>query len=556
MGAAGKGAGRRKELQAAAALITRKPSWQQAGLSRAQRVIRFVESLPITKGILAGRKMKLLPDQREFIEAIYGDLTAEGRRRKALAIKSAPKGNGKSGLVATLALAHLCGPESEVRGEVLAAAVDGQQAAIIFREMCAILDAVPALGGRVNILMHRTQILVESGPGVGSTFAVLTADARRAHGLAPSLWIFDELAQVGDRTLLDNLLEGMGKRAEALGIVISTQAKDDDHPLSQLIDDAIRGDDPSVYVHLLAAPVGSDVFSDAVLKACNPAWGKFLNLEELKRSRDRARRIRAFEPSFRNLRCNQRVDTEVDARIVNLAVWNAGNKPVDRAALRGRRCYGGLDLSGKHDLTAFVLVFPSDGDDPDFQVLTFAWTPDGQLAARRPMEQEKFKRWIEAGTLSPVPGNVIRYRHMAAALAALKAEFKIESIAFDPYHIDYFRADMADAGLTLPLTPFVQGWKSFGPALDFLVELCLGGRLQHGANPILTAAIAGAIVVTDASENRKFEKGKSNAGASVRIDAAVALAMALGLAKQHIAEKPKMSMADWMAAPVRVAWGR
>lgn len=556
MAARGKGAGRRKELQAAAALITRKPSWQRAGLSRPQRVIRFVESLPVTKGILAGTKVKLLPDQREFIEVVYGDLTPDGRRRRALAIKSAPKGNGKSGLTACLALAHLLGPESEVRGEVLAAAVDGQQAAIIFREMCAILDAVPALGGRVNILMHRTQILVESGPGLGSTFAVLTADARRAHGLAPSLWIFDELAQVNDRTLLDNLLEGMGKRAEALGIVISTQAKDDDHPLSQLIDDALRGDDPSVYVHLLAAPVGADVFSDAVLKAYNPAWGKFLNLEELKRSRDRARRIRAFEPAFRNLRCNQRVDTEVDARVMNAAVWALGNEHVDRVTLKGRRCYGGLDLSGKHDLTAFVLVFPSDGDDPSYQVLTFAWTPEGQLAARRPMEQERFKRWIEAGTLATVPGDVIRYRDMAAALAALKAEFQIESIAFDPYHIDYFRADMADAGVSLPLMPFIQGWKSFGPAIDYLVELGLSARLQHGANPILTAAIANAIVVTDASENRKFEKGKSNRGASVRIDAAVALAMALGLAKQHIAEKPRMTIADWIKAPVRVAWGR
>lgn len=510
MAARGKGSGRRKELQAEAALIRRKPSWQRAGLTRVERVVRFVQSLPVTKGILAGSRVKLLADQIEFIGEVYGNLTPEGRRRRALAIKSAPKGNGKTGLTANLALAHLLGPESEPRGEVLAAAVDGQQAAIIFNEMCAVLDAVPALGGRVNILRHRSQIVVESGPGIGSTFQVLTADARRAHGLAPSLWIFDELAQVNDRTLLDNLLEGMGKRQEALGIVISTQAKDDDHPLSQLIDDALRGDDPSVYVHLLAAPPGADVFSDAVLKACNPAWGKFLNLDDLRRSRDRARRIRAFEPSYRNLRCNQRVDTEADARLVNASVWALGNEPVDRASLRGRRCYGGLDLSGKHDLCALTLVFPSDDTDPSYRVLTFAWTPEGQIAARRPLEQERFKRWIEASILTPVPGDVIRYRDVVPDLAALKAEFRIESIAFDPWHIDYLRVDLADAGLTLPLSPFIQGFKSFGPALDYLAELALSSRLQHGANPILTAAMAGAIVVADAAENRKFEKGKSN----------------------------------------------
>jgi phage terminase large subunit-like protein len=235
-------------------------------------------------------------------------------------------------------------------------------------------------------------------------------------------------------------------------------------------------------------------------------------------------------------------------------VWSLGNASVDREALVGRRCFGGLDLSGKDDLCALTLTFPSDGDDPSYQVLTFAWTPAGQMAARRPLEQEKFRRWIETGHLASVPGEVIRYRDMAPALAALKAEFSIESIAFDPWHIDYFKADMADAGLSLPLIPFVQGFKSFGPALDYLVELALSGRLQHGGSPILTAAIANAIVVTDAAENRKFEKGKSNRGASVRIDAAVALAMALGLAKQNVTEKPRMTMADWLSAPVRVEW--
>lgn len=556
MAARGKGAGRRKELQAAAARITRKPSWQHAGLSRAERVIRFVQALPVTKGILAGSKVKLLPDQLEFIQEVYGNLKPDGTRRRALAIKSAPKGNGKTGLTSNLALAHLLGPEAEQRGEVLAAAVDGQQAHIIFKEMCAVLDAVPALGGRVNILRHRSEIVVESGPGIGSEFKILTADGRKAQGLAPSLWIFDELAQVKDRLLLDNLLEGMGKRKESLGIIISTQARDDDHPLSQLIDDAQRGGDPTVYCHLLCAPEGSDVFSDEVLKACNPAWGRFLNLKDLLTSRDRARRIRAFEPSFRNLRANQRVDAEADARIVNAAVWSLGNAPVDRAALRGRRCYGGLDLSGKHDLCALTLVFPDDQPDPAYQVLTFAWTPAGQLEARRPLEQERFRKWIEAGHLTSLPGDVIPYRELVPFLAAIKSEFQIEAIAFDSWHIDFLRSDLDDAGLSLPLVNFVQGYKSFGPALDYLAELALSGRLQHGGNPILTAAVAGAIVVTDAAENRKFEKGKSNRGVAVRIDAAVALGMALGLAHQNVSEKPRMRPEDWLALPAGVAWAR
>jgi phage terminase large subunit-like protein len=105
---------------------TQRDPWHKRGLSRADRVIAFLEALPITKGILAGKRMKLLPGQRKFVRAIYGRLGADGRRQIRLAIKSEPRGNGKTGLLAGLALCHLLGPECEARGEIYSAAFLGQ----------------------------------------------------------------------------------------------------------------------------------------------------------------------------------------------------------------------------------------------------------------------------------------------------------------------------------------------------------------------------------------------------------------------------------------------
>ena len=93
---------------------------------------------------------------------------------------------------------------------------------------------------RCNIQRCRQEIEVIEGDGIGSKYEALSADARRAHGLAPTFWAYDELAQAKDRVLLDNLQTAMGKRKRSLGVVISTQAADDDHPLSQLIDDVER----------------------------------------------------------------------------------------------------------------------------------------------------------------------------------------------------------------------------------------------------------------------------------------------------------------------------
>ena len=106
---------------------------------------------------------------------------------------------------------------------------------------------------------------------------------------------------------------------------------------------------------------------------------------------------------------------------MTVEVWNACAAPVDRAALRGRTCYGGLDLSGKHDLSALVLVFPDDAAEPVYDVLPILWTPDGQLAARQARERDNFDLWIRQGHLIAVP-ETIRTAWIAAEIGRLAAE--------------------------------------------------------------------------------------------------------------------------------------
>jgi phage terminase large subunit-like protein len=542
MGLRGIGAARLKQARDAALARKRRLPWERKGRTRAQRIIAFLEWLPVTKGILAGRRMKLLPDQREFINAVYGPAKPDGRRRVALAIKSAAKGNGKTGLCAGLALAHLVGPEGEPRGEIYSASIDGVHARRLFSEMEAMILQRPELAALLNVQRFRSRIEVMSGPALGSIYEALSADGRKAQGLAPSLWIFDELAQVEDRTLLDGLMEGTGKRLEGLGIVISTQARSDEHPLSQLIDDGLTGNDRSVFVHLLAAPDDADPFDEEVLRSVNPAWGKFLDLDDLRRSQKRARRMPAFEPAFRNLRLNQRVDANSDNRIVTVPVWQQGAAMINRNALARRPCYGALDLSGKIDLTSFVLAFPDEQPEPVFSLLPFFWTPLDALAGRSPAEQQRFREWIAKDLIIPVPGPTVRFSYVAHELTRLAKEFDIQAIGYDRWRIDDLKQDLADIDphFPVPLVPFGQGYKEMGPATEWFAELALTGRLRHGGHPVLTSAVVGCITISDAAGNVKVDKEKSHGRSPVRIDGAVAAIMALDLARRQIrpAEDP------------------
>ena len=529
MGLRGPGASRARIAREAAEQLDRQLPWTKKGLSRVQRIIAFLEFLPITKGKLQGKSMTLLPKQKKFIRRVYGPT---GDHRIRLAIKSEPRGNGKTWLIAGLGLCHLLGPESEPRGEVYSAAIDRQQAGLMFNEMEAIILAVPEFAARVNMQRFHKRMEVLAGDGAGSVYEALSADARRAHGLAPSFWVYDELAQARDGELLENLRTAMGKRKAALGMVISTQAPNDDHPLSLLIDDAKAGHDDTMVLELETAPPDADPFSPATIKACNPAAGIFLDLNDIVKEAEQARRVPLFEARYRNLRLNQRIDGNADNRVITRPIWEACKADIELADLRGRRCFGGLDLSGKDDLTALVLAFPDDEPDIGYDLLAFFWTPEGQMAVRRQRERDLFNVWIDKGHIRTVPGPVIKYRFMAQQLGELLGDYDIRAIGYDRWRIDDFKVDMEEIGVDLPLEPYGQGFKDISPAVEYFVELALSGRLRHDGNPVLNACVANAITTKDPAGNIKIDKEKSNRASSVRIDGLQAALMALGTAKR------------------------
>lgn len=498
------------------------PPWKKKTLSRLDRVIVFLENLPITKGKLTGHKMELLPSQREFVEDLYG--REEGQVR--LGIFSEPRGNGKTGLIAGLMLCHLLGPESELRGECYSAGIDRLQAALIFNEMEAIIHAVPEFKGRCNIQRFRKIIEVLAGDGKGSKYESLSADSRRAHGLAPSFWAYDEMAQAKDRVLFDNLQTAMGKRRRSLGVVISTQAADDDHALSQLIDDVKTGADKSMVVHLLTAPTDADPFDPDTIRSVNPAFGKFLDEADVLAEAERARRMPSFESAFRNLRLNQRIAPFGRDQLLTPDVWSQGDAPIDEEMFAdGRPVFGGLDLSSTTDLTA--LVWAAEDDAGNVHLLPRVWTPADTLAERMLYDRAPYDAWVRAGQLAAVPGKAIDYDWVAMELAEAGSRMNLRQVNYDRWGIKQFSQALDRLGISAPLEPMGQGFQDMSPAVKAFQLLAVSGRIRHGNHPLLRWCFANAVVTRDAADNRKLDKAKAYG----RIDVAVAAIMAVGALK-------------------------
>ena len=511
MGKRGPGAGRLKKAAASAPAIVSHP-WEHAGMPVVDKVLAFMRELPIVSGLKAGERLELHQFQEQFIRGVYAP-DDDGNRIVRLAALSVARGNGKSALLAGLSLAHLLGPMQEPHGECYAAALDREQAGVLYRQARAYIEATPWMAARVNIRDWHKEIEDEE---TRSRWVALTSDARKAHGLAPSFWVADEVAQWRSRELWDNLATGMGKRANALGITISTQAADDLHFFSEMLD---AEPTPTVYVQLHTAPDDCRIDDPEAWAAANPALGSFLNADQFADAAARAARSPSYEPAFRLLQLNQRI--AADGRFINPVEWEGNGAPFDPIELEGQRCYGGLDLSSTRDLTSLSLYFPDAG-----KVLVWHWVPADTIAERVERDRVPYDRWAADGWIEKTTGRATDRTAIALALADIRSRYKVEKIAFDRWRFEDLNKLLSDEGIDLPLVEFVPGFKSYAAAMDAFERALLAGEMQHNGNPVLRWQAGNLVVETDPAGNRKPAKNKS----IDRIDGLVATIMAVGAA--------------------------
>ncbi|MBO9579865.1 MAG: terminase large subunit [Sphingobium sp.] len=496
--------------------------WTLPDMTRAERVIAFVESLPITKGFGAGDRVQLLPFQRDWLEAVYAT-DDEGNRRVRTGLLSVARGQGKTVLAAMLCLCHLIGPECEPRGECYSAAATRDQSALIFAEMEAIIGESPWMAARLNVQRFHKQI---EDTITGSKYRALASDGAAVHGLASSFVICDELAQWKGRELFDVLRTSMAKRREPLMLTIGTQSPHAENIMSELVDYAGRIgageiEDPSFHGAIYAADEDAALDDPEAWAAANPALGVFVNEQTIREEAQKALRMPTFEPAFRNLHLNQRVDAEPKA--INPAEWNACGEQVDIAALRGRPCYAGLDLSSVRDLSALVLFFPEDGG----AVLPYFWCPKAGLALKEEQDRVPYRTWAGQGFIEPTPGAAIDKAFIAQRLAMVCQDFDVKAIAYDRWGMAELRAILDREGIPeLPLKDWGQGFASMGPAVNAFETALIEGKLRHAMHPVLRWNASNLIFDTDPAGGRKPSKSRS----IDRIDGMAALIMACGLA--------------------------
>ena len=483
--------------------------------------VAFIESLCHTKGTWAGKKFELIDWQEQIIRDLFGTLKPNGYRQFNTAYIEIPKKQGKSELAAAVALLLTCG-DGEQRAEVYGCAADRQQASIVFEVAADMVRMCPALSKRVKILASQKRIIYIP---TNSFYQVLSAEAYSKHGFNIHGVVFDELHTQPNRKLFDVMTKGSGDaRMQTLYFLITTAGTDthsicyETHQKAKDILDG-RKIDPTFYPVIYGADENDDWTDPKVWEKANPSLGITVGIDKVRAACESAKQNPSEENSFRQLRLNQWVKQAV--RWMPMDKWDKCAFAVNEDDLRGRVCYGGLDLSSTTDITAFVLVFPPLDEEDKYVIIPYFWIPEDTLDLRVKRDRVPYDVWERQGYLQTTEGNVIHYGYIEKFIESLGERFNIREIAFDRWGAVQMVQNLEGMGFTV--VPFGQGFKDMSPPTKELIKLTLEQRIAHGGHPVLRWNMDNIFVRTDPAGNIKADKEKS----TEKIDGAIATIMAL-----------------------------
>lgn len=489
--------------------------------AKADRAVKFIENLCHTKGKWAGKRFWLLPWQEQLIRDIFGIVKPDGYRQFRTAFVEICKKVGKSELAAAVAL-YLLYADNEPSAEVYGAAADRQQASIVFDVARQMVEMSPALLKRSKLMTATKRIVNYGNSGY---YQVLSAEVGGKHGFSVSGLVFDEIHTQPNRQLYDVLTKGSSDaRQNPLHFIITTAGTDRHSIAYELHTKAVdilegRRVDPTFYPVVYGLKDDEDWEDEANWYKVNPSLGYTVDIERLRDAYREAKQNPADEVTFKWLRLNMWVSSTV-AWIPD-AIFMKGNEEIDLAALEGRDCYGGLDLSSTGDITALVLMFPPRDEDEKYILLPFFWVPEETIPQRVKAASVPYDIWERQGYLLSTEGNVIHYDFIEKFINDLAEKYHIVEIAVDRWNATQMIQNLEGDGFTM--VPFGQGFASMsGPTKDFY-RLLMEGQIIHGGHPVLRWMAGNVVVDTDPAGNIKVTKAKSKE----KIDGIVAAIMAL-----------------------------
>lgn len=485
-----------------------------------KKICDFISNLPHVEGTWKSKKITLEPFQVFFLCNLFGFRNLDGTRRFTSALFAMARKNAKSTLVAGIGLYCLT-MEDEIGPQVISAATTGDQAAIVFRIAKRQADKEPQFREAFNVETYTRAVNCLDNGGL---FKAINAKASTQDGLNPSCSILDEIHAHKTHDLLNVIQSAAGGRQNPLFIFTTTEGYETPGPWpemrkfgQQVLEEVIEAD------HFLVVFYAIDDKDD---EFDEKNWGKANPLLSVSQPLIRAIRKEAIEAKsmpgkhseFLIKRMNRQ--SSIANGWIDLRKWKecSGKVPFDE--LKNDPCYGALDLASTRDLTSFRIIWKKG------EILFthgWRWVPQTTVAIRTQRNLVPYSGWVRAGHLIETKGEVTDYDEIFKKVLWVREHFNLIAVAYDQWNAAQLATKLSKEDITM--IQFIQGPKSYHPAMKNFEETYTALKLRHGGDPVLTWCAANIVVRTDANMNMAPDKKKS----ADKIDDMTALLMANGI---------------------------
>lgn len=495
---------------------------------KAEKVIKFAQMMPHTKGKWSGSMLMLEPWQCFIFAVLFGWVKKSGLRRFKEFYGEIPRKNGKS-IVGSVIGNYMFSADCEPGAEVYSGATTLSQALEVFRPAWLQTSKTAGYKNRFNIELGGT----EKNPGniysmsTGSRFEAVVG--KPGDGASVHCGLVDEYHEHKDDTLFDCFDTGMGARTQPLLAVITTAGTNTSYPCyskrKQILDIlADKKINDEVFGIIYTVDKDDDWTDFEVWKKANPNYNVSVFEDFLRRQHNTA-----IQNSRKQniLKCKHlNIWSNAGSSWLNMVEWEKASDPtLNIHDFWGDACYLGLDLASKVDIASRMPLFKRDGH---YYLFSNHYIPEDRTKGE---DMSHYAEWANDDYLKTTPGARIDFEEIQSDIMNDAKNFDLSgeengggSVCNDPWNAQQLVTNLTNKNIEC--VEIAQTVNMLSEPMKEIEAALKDGKFHHDGNPVTTWMFGNVMCKPDKKDNVfPFKEGDQN-----KIDGAVATITAMSRA--------------------------
>lgn len=521
-------------------------------------VTRFAKNYCVwPTGEFAGKPVVFAPWQKFAIANVFGFEKYNAKREKWLrrfniVFIEVPRKNGKTTFLSVLGL-YMLTFDGEHGAECYSSGMTRNQAGLVFGLSHQIVKMSPRLRRMVNAKSQTLLSYTDPSSKAKNTFSKMSREHKNEDGGNVHFATCDEIKDWPKEDLYLMIENSAGGRLQPIIWSITYAGTNRNligRKLHNQLSGILKGTEKNDAFWGIIYDVGQDepetpywsaedLKQEKFIQMSNPNYG--ISLDE---DRIRNETITGLDSPLKideTKRVRFNIWTGASTSFIDMDAWDkCGKEDVENMKLAGKTCFGGLDLSKKHDLSSLSLVFPPEWDDEDgkFIVLSRNWIPEKQIEERYQNDRVPYKEWREKELVYSCKGASTDFDMIYREIVYSKEVYNLHHVAIDQWGSRPIVSRLQDKygkGFT---TFFAQRPMNYTDVLNELTPSIENQRISHGGNEVLRWCASNFSVERDRNDNPIFFKNQ----VQERIDAFVSFMMAFDRALRYYTTKRRSNL--------------